>query len=159
MDFKTTPSYTVEEAKRRLERYCVYQERCHEEVNTKLREMRMIPEAQIEIITHLLEHDFLNEERFSQAFARGKFRIKSWGKVRITRELKARKITPQNIKIGLAEIDDDQYLHTFERLSQRQCDLLKERNSYKKRKKLADYLLYRGWESDLVYARIKKLIP
>ncbi|MCK0130068.1 RecX family transcriptional regulator [Flavobacteriaceae bacterium F08102] len=159
MDYNSKPLYTLEEAKRRLEKYCVYQERCHEEINSKLREMRMIPEAQVQIIEHLLACDFLNEERFAKAFARGKFNIKSWGKVRIIRELKARKITDPNIKLALAEIDDEQYLQKFDELAQRQCDRLKETNVYKKRKKLADYLLYRGWEPDMVYARLKVLIP
>ena len=66
-----------------MEQYCAYRERCHKEVNEKLVEMRMVPEARDYIIDHLLRHDFLNETRFSQAFARGKFRIKKWGKIRI----------------------------------------------------------------------------
>ena len=69
-------TYTLDEAQKRLERYCAYQERCHQDVRRKLTEMRMIPEAQDKIIVHLLDHDFLNEQRFVDAFIRGKFRIK-----------------------------------------------------------------------------------
>ncbi|MGK0127682.1 MAG: regulatory protein, partial [Candidatus Azotimanducaceae bacterium] len=83
-------SYTLEEAKRALERYCVYQDRCHKEVISKLYDCNMIPETHDIIIVHLIQHDFLNEERFSKSYARGKFRIKKWGKVRIVRELKFR---------------------------------------------------------------------
>ena len=105
-----------------------------------------------------MKHDFLNEERFAKSFARGKFRIKKWGKVRIVRELKFRKITDYNIKSALTEIDFDDYYLTFNQLAEKKCDSIKESNVYKKRKKIADYLLYRGWEADLVYKKITELI-
>jgi len=152
-------SYTVEEAKRATEKYCVYQERCHKEVTQKLYDFNMIPEARELIIVHLIEHNFLNEERFSKSYARGKFRIKKWGIQRITRELKFRNISAYNIKSALKEIDADEYLDTFNGLATKRFDAIKENNKYKKRRKLADYLLYRGWESNLVYAKVSELIP
>ena len=76
---ESVKTYTVEEAKRRLERYCAYQERSHRQVRDKLREMRMIPLAIDEVIVHLIKHDFLNEERFARSYARGKFRLKKMG--------------------------------------------------------------------------------
>lgn len=153
-------TYSVSEATQRLERYCAYQERCHKEVHQKLREMRMIPEAIDQIIHHLLQHNFLNETRFSQAFARGKFRTKKWGKNRIVRELKFRSISKYNITIALKEIPEAEYLQTFDILSEKRVNqLASEENLQKKRKKLADYLLYRGWESQLVYEKIRELLP
>ncbi|MCG2418062.1 RecX family transcriptional regulator [Aequorivita sp. F47161] len=154
----TPKTYTVEEAKRRLERYCVYQERCHKEVQQKLYEMRMIPLAIDEIIDHLLRHNFLNETRFAQAFARGKFRTKKWGRNRIINELKRREISKFNIKIALKEIPDSEYYKTFEVLAEKRLQqLASEENLQRKRKKLADYLFYRGWESELVYAKVNEL--
>jgi regulatory protein len=152
--------YTLEEAKRALERYCVYQDRCHKEVRTKLKEMRMIPDAIDIVIGHLIEHNFLNEERFAKAFVRGKFNHKSWGKQRIVRELKQRQISPYNIKTGLLEISEEDYNTTFDTLSRKRYEQLSlEKDKYKKRKKLADYLIYRGWEGDLVYGKVKELVP
>ena len=118
----------------------------------------MIPLVKEEIILYLMNHDFLNEERFARSFARGKFRIKQWGKVRIIRELKFRNITEYNIKSALTEIDLDAYHTTFHALAEKKCLTIKGSNIYKKRKKLADYLLYRGWESDLVYKKITELV-
>lgn len=153
-------TYTVEEAKRKLEAYCAYQDRCHKEVAQKLRDMRMIPEAIDVVIGHLLEHNFLNEERFAKAFARGKFRHKSWGRVRITRELKQRGISAYNLKTALLEIEDEEYDRVFNTLSRKRYEQLSsETDKYRKRKKLADYLTYRGWEGDLVYERVKELVP
>lgn len=157
MNFSKT--YTVEEAQQRMESYCSYRERCHYEVEKKLNDMRMIPAAKEKIILHLLEHNFLNETRFSQVFARDKFRIKKWGKQRIVRELKQRNISSYNIKKALEEINPDDYEQTLNALCEKRLHQIKETNKYKKRKKLADYLLYRGWESDLVYERVTVLIP
>lgn len=157
---KTHTTYTVDEARNKLEQYCAYQDRCHREVNSKLREMRMIPEAIDQIVTHLIQENYLNEERFSKSFARGKFRIKKWGKNRIINELKAKGITKYNIECALKEIDDKEYYNCFEELAQKRlAQLTLEKNKYKKRKKLADYLLYRGWPGDWVYEKTRELIP
>jgi regulatory protein len=159
LNIDTHKTYTVEEAKRALERYCAYQERCHKEVQDKLRGMRMIPDAIDAVIVHLLDHNFLNEERFAKAYVRGKFKFKHWGRNRLTLELKRRQISRFNIQIGLKELDTLDYYDTFDALAARRCEVIKESNTYKKRKKLADYLLYRGWESPRVYDKIKELIP
>lgn len=151
-------NYTVQEATRKLESYCAYQERCHKEVRQKLRDMGMIPEASDQIITHLIQENYLNEERFAQSYARGKFTIKKWGRNRIVNELKFRGISRFNIKTALKEIEDAVYLETLDALARKRVSQLNETNLQKRRKKLADYLLYRGWESHLVYGKVKELV-
>ena len=151
-------TFTLTEATKKLESYCAYQERCHKDVVTKLKEIRMIPEAIDQIVVHLIKENYLNEERFSKSFARGKFRIKKWGKNRITNELKQRGITKYNIKSALMEIDNATYLNTLDVLAEKRLEALKETNVQKRKRKLADYLLYRGWESHLVYGKVKELI-
>lgn len=121
--------------------------------------MRMIPEAIDHIVVHLIDENYLNEERFAQSFARGKFNIKKWGKNRITNELKQRNISTYNIKSALKEIDTKAYSKTFDELAEKRLNQLTEKNLQKRRKKLADYLFYRGWESHLVFAKIKELVP
>jgi regulatory protein len=152
-------TYTLKEATKKLEGYCAYQERCHKEVAQKLRDMNMITEARDEIITLLIQENYLNEERFSQSYARGKFNIKKWGRNRIVNELKFRGISKYNIKTALKEIDDEVYINVLDALSLKRLEAIKETNLQKRRKKLADYLLYRGWESHLVYGKVKELIP
>lgn len=150
-------TFTVEEAKRSIERYCTYQDRCHQEIERKLYSMQMIPEAREVIILHLIEHDFLNEERFSKSFARGKFRIKNWGKQRIIRELKMRNISAYNINTALGEIDDEIYSQTLTDITQKRFDLINESNVYKKRKRLTDYLMRKGYENDLIYEEVNTI--
>ncbi|UJH66126.1 regulatory protein RecX [Allomuricauda sp. SCSIO 65647] len=141
-----------------MERFCAYQERCHQEVVQKLREIHMIPEAIDHIMAHLIKENYLNEERFAKSFARGKFTIKKWGKKRIVSELQERRISRFNIKSALKEIDEADYLNTLDELSKKRLSQIDETHPQKRKRKLADYLLYRGWESDLVYAKIKELI-
>jgi regulatory protein len=155
----TYRTYSIDEAKTRMESYCAYRERCHKEVAMKLGEMRMIPEAVDHIIHHLITHNYLNETRFAQAFARGKFRIKKWGKNRIVRELKARDMSQYNINLAIKEISQIEYLETFHELAEKRWEQLNsEENLQKKKKKFADYLLYRGWESILIWERLNELI-
>ncbi len=156
MDFSKI--YTVDEAQKKLENYCAYQERCHKEVKAKLRDMRMIPEAIDTIMVHLIQHNYLNEERFAKTFVRGKFRIKKWGKNRLIRELKFREISKYSIDTALKEIDLDDYYKTLDELTKKRIAQVKEKNLYKKKKKVADYLLYRGWESHLVYGKLNEYI-
>ncbi|SDT41521.1 regulatory protein [Maribacter dokdonensis] len=152
-------SYTVQEATKKIESYCAYQDRCHKEVVSKLKDMGMIPIAIDTIIAQLIEDRFLNEERFAKSFARGKFNIKKWGKNRIVRELKFRDISKYNITTALKEIEPEAYSTTLDHLAKKRLDQITETNTQKRRKKLADYLLYRGWESHLVYEKLQELIP
>ena len=151
-------SFTVAEAQKKLEHYCAYQERCHKEVRQKLKDLNMIPEASDIIIVHLLEHNFLNEERFAKSFVRGKFNIKKWGRFRLTLELKRKDISKININLALSQIDSDEYIDVFNDLAEKRANLMLESNKLKKKKKLIDYLLYRGWESHLVYDKVNALI-
>ncbi|QYJ69479.1 RecX family transcriptional regulator [Flavobacterium litorale] len=123
----------------------------------KLRSLNMIPEAIDVIIGHLITNNYLNEERFARSFARGRFRIKHWGKIRIVRELKARHISAYNIKAALQEIDDDEYLTAFNDLAEKQWNSIRESNLLKKKKKLHDFLMRKGFENQLIYDKIAAL--
>ncbi|WP_422090169.1 regulatory protein RecX [Tenacibaculum ovolyticum] len=149
--------FTVDEIKRKIEHYCAYQDRCHKEVENKIKEYNLIPQAREIILLSLMKDNFLNEERFSKSFARGKFRIKKWGKQRIVRELKFRNISAYNIKIALKEINEQEYIATLYELVAKKDKLVREENVFKRKKKIADYLLYRGFESNLVYEAINAI--
>lgn len=155
---KKTRTYTVYEATKVLENYCAYQERCHKEVEQKLYELNMIPEVKEHIILHLLQHNFLNEERYAKSFTRGKFSIKKWGRVKIINQLKFKGISDYNIKSGLAEIDSNEYLTTLQTIAEKKLPLIKEANPYKKSSKLASFLISKGFESELVFKTVKTLI-
>ncbi len=148
---------TIQELKLKLEHFCAYQERCHLDVVQKLRGMAIDSHSIDEIVVYLIQNQFLNEERFACSFARGKHRIKNWGNVRIINELKARNISQTIISIALKEITTEEYFTTFEILSLRVWENNTEKNELKKRKKFCDYLLRKGFESQLVYEKVKEL--
>jgi regulatory protein len=150
-------SFTVDELQKKMEYYCVYQDRCHQEVERKMTEYQLIPEAKEKILLHLMQHNFLNEERFSKSFARGKFRIKNWGKQRIVRELKFKNISTYNIKTALKEIDEELYIKTIEKIATSKNNTIIEPNLFKKKKKIYDYLFRKGYESSLIQETISKL--
>ena len=149
--------YSVKEAIHKIEHYCAYQERCHDEVVQKLRSMKMDSDEIDTILVHLIKENFLNENRFACSFARGKHRIKFWGNIRIVNELKFRKITQYNINLALKEISIEEYLSTFDTVAERQWEGIRETNNLKKRKKFCDYLLRKGFESNIIYEKVKEL--
>ena len=155
---KKKKSFTVDQIKRKLENYCVYQDRCHKEVEQKMWEFHLIPEARELILLSLMKDNFLNEERFAKSYARGKFRIKSWGKPRIVRELKFRDISAYNIKTALKEIDEQEYISTIYRITENRNKVISEPNEYKRRQKLIDFLMRKGFENDLIFKTVKDVL-
>ena len=151
-------SLNVAEAQKKLEQYCAYQERCHKEVADKLKELGMIPAAMDNIISQLIQGNYLNETRFAQSFARGKFRIKKWGKNRIVRELKMRYISDYNIKMGMKEISDTDYESTFYQLFEKRKLEVAHLSKPEQKKKILSYLSYRGWEHPRIYNALNELL-
>lgn len=148
---------TTKDITHKLEQYCAYQERCHKEVIDKLWTFPLSEEERNNIIVHLIEHQFLNEERFAKLFTVSKFNQKKWGKKRIIMELKGRNISDYLIKKALLEIDDDRYETTFHLVAESQWEKIVEKNTLKKRKKFCDFLLRKGYESDLIYQKVREL--
>lgn len=147
---------TTAEIKKKLEYYCSYQERCHEEVFLKLFEYKLSQNEKDEVIVYLIENNFLNESRFALSFVSGKFSIKKYGKIRLKQELKKRKISSFLIETALKSIQNDIYIETFNYLANKKWDSLIENNIQKKKQKTASYLLLKGWESYLVYGFLEE---
>jgi regulatory protein len=146
---------TTEEALSKLQRYCAYQDRCHQEVRSKLLELEVYGNDLEEVMASLISDNFLNEERFTQSFVRGKFRIKKWGRVKITVELKRKNISDYCLKKGLAEINENEYIKTIYELIEKNEKTVKAKNDHEKKKKIADYLARKGYESYLVWECLK----
>lgn len=147
---KNSKSYTVDEALLQMERYCSYQDRCHSEVEQKLYEFGMFTDAQEKIILHLIANNYLNEERFAKSFCSGKFSIKHWGRNKIKAELYQRKISEYNIKSGLKEINEDDYLKILSKEIDKKSTIIKEKDPWKLKKKVFDYLVQKGYEYQLI---------
>ena len=149
--------YDLHAAREKIQAYCAFQERCHMEVMIKLKSWGLIQEAIDLLIVELIQYNFLNEERYARCFARGKFRIKKWGKIKIRTALKKRDIYFKCIDLAMLEIDDKTYLNTLKELLQKKNDILKETNLYKRKMKLISYLVNRGYEYDLIHDALVEL--
>tara|TARA_B100000780_G_scaffold8815_1_gene6308 strand:+ start:1561 stop:2031 length:471 start_codon:yes stop_codon:yes gene_type:complete len=150
-------SYSINDAQKILENYCAYQDRSHKEVIEKLRKINIIPIGIDQIISGLIQDDYLNETRFAKSFARGKFRIKSWGKKRITFQLKHHQVSDYNIKIALEEIDEVEYIKTLNKLSEKIWSSSIGNSLSNRKMKFISALQYRGWEINLIYDQLNEI--
>lgn len=148
---------TKEQALQKLRQYCGYQERSHYEVQQKLWDLGVRRAEHDEILSTLIEENYLNEERFAVQFAGGKFRMKEWGRKKIYYALKEKKVSEYSIKKAMKEIDEDDYLKTLDRLAEKKYASLKGEQYLVRRKKTMDYLLQKGFEPELVSSAVKGL--
>ncbi len=156
---KNPKRLTPEKAKQKALRYCVYQERAHQEVKNKLYELGMFTSEVDELLAYLITEGFLNEERFAKSFAGGKFRVKKWGRIKIVHALESKSLTKNCIRIGLKEIDESDYLHTLEEFLKFKLSELTESNVFVARDKASKYAIQKGYEPDLVWDTLKTLLP
>ena len=111
-----------------------------------------------EVISDLIQENFLNEERFARSFARGKFRIKKWGRIRIRQELKMRDISAYCLRKAVTEIEEEDYLESLQKVLKKKDGLLKEKDEFKRKNKLVKYAISRGYETHLVWEAVNAMM-
>lgn len=149
---KTRP--TLQQARLKAEKYCAYQERSQLEVKNKLMGMGLTVAETNEILVDLVRDNFINEERFAYAFAKGKLKIKKWGNRKITMALKNKGITEGLIQKVLKEIDPDLYIVELRFNIEKKSRLMKETDPWKKAGKLKQFLIGKGFEPELVFREV-----
>lgn len=158
MKQKSEKKYTSKaDALVKLQRYCAYQDRCHAEVRTKLIELGCYGQDLEEVMASLIEEKFLDEERFARSFARGKFRMKQWGRNRILQELKLRHISDYCIRKAMEEIKEADYQQTLKEVLEKRASQIAEADDFARKGKLAQYAMSRGFEADIVWELLKAL--
>ena len=145
-------SFTPQMALPKIMQYCSYQERSHAEVKSKLYGFGLHKSDVEIIISKLIEENYLNEERFATAFARGKFRIKQWGRIKISYELKQKQVSAYNLRRALEEIDEEEYQKTVYKLAVKKWKLVARstESMLMLRSKVSNWLISRGFEPMLV---------
>jgi regulatory protein len=146
-----------DEAVLNIQKYCALQERCHQEVRFKLIEHGIYGDILEELIADLISNDFLNEERFAKTYARGKFRMKNWGRNKIIHELKLRKVSNYCINEALKEIDENDYIQILEKIIEKKITSTTFTNQFDRLKKLTDFALSKGYEYEIIQDVIKKI--
>lgn len=143
-------SFTFEEIKQKLVHYCVYQDRCHAEVEQKMKEFLLIPEAKEEIFLYLIQENYLNEERFTRSYIRGKFYIKHWGRNKIRINLKQKQVSEKLIEKCFAEIDERDYEKTLRKIFDDYYSKQNGLKEYQKKSKTIKYLMSKGFEYEKI---------
>lgn len=147
----TSPKYSFLVAKQKIEAYCAYQERCDFEIRNKLASWNLYAEDIDILIADLITNNFLNEERFAEAYVSGKFRIKKWGRIKIRQHLKQKKISNYSIQKGLQIIEDHEYIQTIHDLIASKSRLIKSKDNWDKMNKLKRFLASKGFETELIH--------
>lgn len=155
---KKTKRHTPKEAKLKVANFCAYQERSQKEVRNKLYDLGLYPDEVEEVLTDLITDNFINEERFAKAYVGGKFRVKKWGRKKIMQGLAPHQLSPYCIKKGLAEIDEEEYVQVLEELIEKKAQMLGGLEDFKKKNKAVTYAVGRGFEADLVWETVKRMI-
>ena len=151
-DKKQTDKITSPEiALIKMQSWCAYQERCQQETRDKLYGFGLWPDAVENIISSLIESNFLNEERFAMQFTHGKHSIKKWGRIKIKIELKQKRVSEYCIKKAMQQIDDTEYILTLRKLIETKQRLTNEKSPIKLKLKVLNYALSKGYERDLVF--------
>jgi len=145
------PVFTKLQAYQKAEGFCAYQERSQQEVRDKLYSWGLHSAEVEDVISDLITHNFINEERFAHADASGKFRMKHWGKIKIRQGLQLKKVSPRLIKEALAQIDAESYTETLTNLLEKKALSLSEKDPYKRKMKLAGYAAGKGYENELIF--------
>lgn len=148
--------YDLEEAREKIMRFCAYQERSQRQVSQKLKSYGLLPHIADELLIELIQNNYLNEQRFASAFARGHFKIKGWGKTKIAFELRKHGVSKPCIASAMAEIEPDSYSEKLQVLAQKKWESL---NDYKptRKQKLIRYLMNKGYEYAEIAAVLSKL--
>lgn len=143
---KKKHQYTEKEAYLKLSALCAMGEHCCYDMMKKMRNWDMNEGSEERIIAQLIKEKFIDEERFAKAFVRDKFQYNRWGKIRIIKELKMRKIAEKHIEIGLKEIEENDQIETLKEIIRKKRPSVKGKNEYEIKWKLIRFALGRGFE-------------
>lgn len=130
---------------------CSGREYCIADIRSKLQLWGVGEADSGKIISTLVRENFINEKRYSQAFARDKFRYNKWGRIRIRAELKMKKIPEEIISETLSSLDENLYREILRNLLESHRKSIKSKNLYDLKGKLLRYGSSKGFESDLLY--------
>ena len=154
---KQLPSSTFDDAYLKAAAYCAYQERSQLEVRNKLNELFVRNDTAEEIIAKLIQDNFINEERFACVYAGGKFRIKKWGRNKIRQALKSKGVSDYCCKKGLSSIDEEDYIREIQILIEKKVQSIETKITPVILHKVAQYVIAKGFESDLVFSMLKEI--
>ena len=135
--------------------YCAYQDRCTQEVRNKLATFDMPDSEKEKIMQLLVDEGFIDDERYASTFVKSKTHLKKWGVNKIRISLKLKGLSDEIISNALSEIDPEMYREELMKVLK--AKKINETDPYKRKTKLAQYAIQKGYEPTLVWEAVKNL--
>ncbi|MEM8484605.1 MAG: RecX family transcriptional regulator [Bacteroidota bacterium] len=139
--------------------YLGHRARTEHEVRTKLRGKAFEEEIIDQVVKRLYELSYLDDEQFASRYTQNRFQYKGYGPQRIRTELRRLGIAPALIEQALEALlpANDVVARAQVEAEKRLRRLRNEKDLYKKRRKLFDFLVRRGHTSEVAREVIEKL--
>jgi regulatory protein len=136
---------------------CSRIEYCSSDIRKKLQAWDVPSGDENKIINALIKDNFINEERYTKAFVRDKFRHNRWGRIKIAAHLKSKGLGNEIIRAALEEIDNEEYIRVIKSLITSHRKTTRSKNQYDLKGKLLRFGLSKGFESGILYELLNDL--
>lgn len=141
----------------KMAKYCAYQERCVKDVTEKLKTYDLPAKDREAILLYLLDNRFVNDERFTKAFVKGKVNQSGWGLNKIRFHLTQKGISKELIANALQEQDAEIYRQRLIDILKAKSKTIKAESDFERTRKLAAFAMQRGFEASLVWEVLKEV--
>lgn len=138
------------DAKSRLAALCAKSEHCCGEMLDKMRQWEVPEDAQARIMQYLIEHKFVDDERYTRAMAIDKVRYNKWGRKKIEQALWMKHVSHDIINSVLDEIPDNEYIAVLRPLLKAKRKSVRGNSEYEVTQKLVRFAMSRGFDYRLI---------
>jgi len=136
---------------------CARREKCEYDILQKLIKLEVDDSNQKRIIEYLHENNYINHQRYADAFVNDKFKFNKWGKRKIRQNLKFRQIESKYIEVSLSNLNYDDYKSILEDILRKKRKQITDKNEFKIKQKLLNHAVSRGFEAELIFEIISNL--
>lgn len=136
---------------------CANAEQCSADIRQKILKHGFSQDDATKILTYLLTNKYIDDARYSRAYAVDKVRFSRWGKMKVRMGLHAKGISDSDISQALEYIPEKEYAEVIEKTllaKARSLDL----KDVKDRQKLYRHMASRGFESQLIIIAMRKYL-
>lgn len=141
---------TEEKALARVAALCAKGECCTSDIDGKMRLWGVGDDARQRIIAYLVEHNYIDEERFCRAFINDKISYNRWGRRKIEQALWIKHIPERVSAPILDEIPEEKYIEVLRPLLKAKLPTIKAETEYERTMKLIRFAMGRGFDAEEV---------
>jgi len=137
---------------------CSRQERCVSEIRKKLIKWELTEEEVETAIAYLIKEKFIDEDRFASFYVRDKFRFNGWGRIKIRWQLRQKEVNNASLEEALESLNEESYLEKLAELLYNKKRQIRNKDVWQTKAALVRFGQSRGFEPDLVYNQVDRLL-